>query len=265
MSLAAILSKSKDIRAGKHTCTGLPVVVPMAGFYRRSDDAERLRNQMYFQMATIFGFTSWRTATYDPAPLPEPGRDGQARAMEHYGDRAKATFRDNLSHPMEYLEGNRSLLNDPHKIRPTEQEFNAATNASVRRVRLARDYHETWADGIASGLKSVDLERISSTGFGPGSVSDHKISCMQKMATWERNMPRAVKATMQITLQDGVFTFLPTGTHKSDLALRQICVGLDIIAEIEGELTLKDLHERWPDLKLWQPRSRTPEQGWADR
>lgn len=265
MSLAKILSKSKDIRAGKHVCTGIPVVVPMSGFYRRSDESERERAQMYYNLAVVFGFQNWRTCSYNPATLPEPGRDGQARSVEHYGDRAKATFRDNLSHPLEYLEGNRSLLNDPHKASPTEQEFNAATSASVRRVRLARDYHETWVDGEASGLKSVDLERVSSTGFGPGSVSDHQISCMQKIAIWERAMPRAVRSTIETTFHKGIFTFFPLETAQSALALRQICVGLDIIAEIEGELTLKDLHERWPDLKLWQPRSRTPEQGWADR
>lgn len=264
MSLDSILAGAAEIRQGKHKPSGQPAVVPLAGFYRRDDDTERQRCRMYHDLALIFEFEGWRIRRPEMPQKIEPGRDSRGAALAHYGDSRRATFRDNNSHPLEWLEGNMKLLRDPVAGRETEQQMMAAHDSGVRRARIARDYHETKIGGEASGLKSVDLERVSGAGFGPGSISDHQITCMQKVSEWESTMPTAVRRTMQVVLYEGRFSFLPLGTPDSDLVLRQIRLGLDIIAECNGDLPRSEFLSLWPSMK--QARKYRPvDAGWADR
>lgn len=247
MSIAKILVQASLINSGKMSSSG-KIILPLSAFYRREDEFEKRRIRFYADCARAFQFEGWSFKSYEPEPEQKKGsRKSGKQKLAHYGYTAKATFRNEMSDPVEYLEAHRRLLNDPRVSDMNEQDFIAAGQISKLRIRMAKMYQRAKVEGEFSGLKSPDLTGMPKGGFGSVTPADHAIDQQRRAAVWEQSMPYLVRTDMNRVFYHGKFLFLEDDGKD---VLERLMKGLDIIAYLEREVPRNYLAKRWPDLEM---------------
>lgn len=255
MSLADMVAQSRKLNSGDRSrdfSNRGSITLPMSAYYGMNPDRQKRRDAFYYNCAMIFEFDGWNKKPIKKvkAPISAPGRDGAVSMVERYGHYCMATFRDNMAHPVEFFESS-SLLEDETDKSDLEKIKNAAKDAGNRRTRLARTYFEVRIGAEVSGLSSANMDGMPTGKGGSITPSDFKVDCMRRISKWEIQMPPIVKIEMDQVLYQGKFNFLNDSKRLTQVYLDRIRIGLDIIANIERELSYEDLLARWEALGRW--------------
>lgn len=186
---------------------------------------------------------------------PTVGRDGRNEQIEKYGHDAIASFRDIMSHPLEYLEAAPGLLRDTSANYPgMAGAMDHAMDAGKRRVRLARTYYDLRMGAEITPLASVDFGNVGGGGFGPRNPSDHAIDCIKRLNQIHRDMPEGVRSDMDQVFWHGQFLFNVPSKVARETVLTNLKIGLDIMALETSEMPIQEFRFRWPDVPLIRRR-----------
>ncbi|MGH0003159.1 hypothetical protein ACQU0X_24075 [Pseudovibrio ascidiaceicola] len=156
---------------------GAPVVVPLAGFYRRSDELEGKRYRFYAAMAREFDFENWRTKSAASSPARrDAGRNGQKRDLRI--SRNNILVQDARSAPFEWLIFN-DKLHDP------------AMNKNIANDRADAGFYfrADMSKAEISGLHSPDWMSEPSGQSGPSSLAGTKLDAMESLGKLRVFMP----------------------------------------------------------------------------
>ncbi|KZL17657.1 hypothetical protein PsAD2_02993 [Pseudovibrio axinellae] len=157
---------------------GAPVVIPLAGFYRRSDKLEGKRYRFYAAMAREFDFENWHTK---PAARSltnkDVGRNGKKRDLRI--SRNNILVLDANSAPFEWL-----VFND--KLHDPTMHENIANDRADAGFRFRQD----MSKAEISGLRSPDWMSEPTGSQGPKFLAGTKLEAMESISKLTKAMPK---------------------------------------------------------------------------
>lgn len=258
MGLRELFRKSGAIagQGRKRPAEGFgPVTLPLAAYYRRSDEFEARRREFYTSMARVYGFEGWKPAPTRYRPPAEPaGRNGSRSRRERYGDPALAQFRDPNIDAAHALRWKPELLNSEIAPPATDTKCDDAFYEGEVRRRALDDLDRLFFGAELSPLRSVDLEAVPSGGFGPRIVSDYKLDCQRAIQDMRNEIPPAAMALIERVVVRGEFIWEVPSKKARIILLQELRMALDFAAWSLGldgkgrpEMTKDDLRRRWPE------------------
>lgn len=228
-----------DFETASDGVVGTPVVVPLAAFYRRSDEAEAQRLKMYDAVERLCRMRPAR-------PLPKEGRDGAPLHLQPSSDGLKIL--DAQSAPLEWL-----IFTDKLHDEAMCQQI------STIRADAGFSFRAEMSTAEVSGLRSPDLLGIPSGASGPRTLSEFKLEAIFSIGQLREDMPdRLFKLLEAVVWHDEwVFRRNPKATNikagqkiSCDIkVLGEVLCSLDCAAVHFHQLPLTEFRDRWQDVR----------------
>jgi hypothetical protein len=228
-----------------------PVVVPLSGHYRKSDEREAERAAFYGHMNLIFGLEGWQKPGRFQATGRSGSRDVEKRKILTNNRRSDIVKEDINAAPFEWLWRNRRLRYLPDTV--DIEDIEAA------RIHAGIAFREEWELGQVTELRSPDWLSGGGGSFGPRSLSATKVECLSSIGELSHNM----KSIPRIPEMGDIYLFnvleevvvkdrflwrgMKGDEHKR--AIRTVLCALDCAAIHYAALSLSDFRDLWPEVK----------------
>ncbi len=212
---------------------GAPIVVPLAGFYRRSDEQEGKRYRFYAAMAREFQFENWIAKSKAHTPTQkEAGRGGRARDLRI--SRNNILVQDASSAPFEWL-----VFND--KLHDPEMNKNIAND----RADAGCSFRKEMGLAEISGLRSPDWMSEPTGKSGPGSLAGSKLDAMESINKLVKFMPEDDYRLLERVLWNDEWVWeQEAGKHKRRM-IEAVQKALDYAAVHYQLLPWHEFWEKW--------------------
>lgn len=220
--------------------------------YRHGDpDFDWKRDRFYDMVRRHLAYVETRAKKgKGKAKSNEPGRDGR-KAPESYGSPAKLMLRNPQPDAVEVLRFQAKLLNSHFPPPMTDAKRDIAfVEGEVRRDTL--ETLETLFYGAElTPLRSVDPSAVPSGGFGPRSISDHKLDCQRRVQDMRKEIPPACMSTIERVIAGEMIWEVPSRKARKIL-LQDLRMALDfatwslsITKRGKAQVSKDDLRSRW--------------------
>ena len=239
------------------TIGGMPVVVPLAGFYRRDESFEKRRMRFYWNMQRAESMPDEK----QPKRKTTAGRSGQRQQIV-MPDRLKSTTIINrYGSVVQYIEASDDI-DDPVSKSATDREKNQARAWGDFRRRIARFIRDLDEAASRSPLASPDLmKEPTGNSARPAMLSAGRLEAMDLMGKLHRNVPRDSMAVIEAEVLRDEFGFLTHSSRRSKaIAIEDLRRALDwcvYVLSNGGEITFDRLRLRWPEVRLAMLRQAT--------
>ncbi|GHB33947.1 hypothetical protein GCM10007094_23610 [Pseudovibrio japonicus] len=225
----------KALRAAKplKRVAGAPVVVPLAGYYRRSDEEEAERYRSYAAMAREFGFENWHTK---PAARNQTnrdaGRNGQKRDLRI--SRNNILVQDARSAPLEWL-----VFND--KLHDPDMNKNIAND----RADAGFYFRQEMSKAEISGLHSPDWMSEPTGTHGPRSLANTKLDAMVSINGLTEWMPKDAYQLLERVVWCDEWVWEQQGGKGKKATITAVQKALDYAAVHYQLLPWGEFVEKW--------------------
>lgn len=213
----------------------MPIIVPMAGHYRRDQTFEARRAKFYSQMHMVYGLCGWKQPKPVKAIVAKPGFDGNEPVLRRIDQKTAVDININ-SAPFEWLRQTRRLSSRED-----------APGSEMARVAAGEEFRSVVEGASVSLVRSVDWSAVSSSGFGPKSPTDHKFDCMKKAQRWRDLMGGhgLFELLESVIVYDRFDAILDKDRKIVPNAIESVRVALDIIALDLSLITARAFRARW--------------------
>lgn len=235
--MSVIAERLASLRMRKPS--GIPLVVPMAGHYRRDGEFEANRNRFYADMHRVFGLEGWRsngqTSSYK--------RNTPDMVIHEAKIGLRETVEINITTPFEWLVFNKRLDLKSDSM----EQSRVKAGLLFRRDMLYREI---------SGIKGPDYSGMRQLGgtFDVSAVADFRLECMESVGRLKHDMDRALFKKLEEVLIHDSWVWEGRPPSSQHAIFKTIQAALDCAAVHYGLMDLGDFRKTWPGVR-YKPSS----------
>ncbi|WP_370193827.1 MULTISPECIES: hypothetical protein [Aurantimonas] len=233
---------------------GAPLVVPLAGFYRRGVKFEAERNR--FHAACRRAFNAPVRKPYKPGGA--PGRSGQRQSFRHRhltrAEGGKTVAMLNIyGGVVEYLLATDDI-DDPVARSASDRDKDLARGWGDLRRRMARTIRDTNETAERAPLASPDwMKEPTGNSARPSMLSAPRLEALDTMGKLRREVPSDSMALIDSEILGDAFEFISLPSKEAQrIATEDLRRALDYAVFVLSngrEVTWERMMRRWPQVR----------------